>query len=291
MSTTIVAEIGINHNGCLAFAKEMIDAAYEAGADVVKFQKRTLPAAVPIHQRHALKETPWGQMTYLDYRNKLEFGFEEYCTLDRWCARYPISWTASVWDAEAAKFIAQFDVPYLKIPSAAITDARLLDVVRATGKPVVMSTGMSTLEEVDAAINVLMGSRYCDGDSCRRTRQLPPAQLTLLHCVSTYPTAIPDINLRVMDTLRAHTGLPVGYSGHEVGMAVSIAAVARGACMIERHFTTSQTMWGTDQRASMEPGDFAALVNGIRSVERALGDGVKIVCTRELPIRQKLRGV
>ncbi len=270
----IIAEIGINHNGDVELAKRLIDAAHTAGCDAVKFQKRTPDLCVPEAQKALPRETPWGVMTYLEYRQRVEFGQEEYAAIDAYCRRLGIPWFASCWDAPSVEFIQQFNPPCHKVASASLTDHHLLTQLKQTGKPLLVSTGMSTLAEVDAALAVL-GDDY---------------PVILMHCVSTYPAPPEETNLRVMDTLRERYGRPVGYSGHEVGLQITLAAVALGAVSVERHVTLDRTMWGSDQAASVEPQGVQRLVRDIRVIERALGDGHKRVTPGEEVVRARLRG-
>lgn len=267
----IIAEIGINHNGDLTIAKKLIDAAYIAGCDAVKFQKRTPELCVPDHQKNIKRETPWGEMTYLDYKKKIEFGYKEYKEIDEYCYG-KIDWFASVWDVPSVKFMEQFNPKYHKIPSALITDMDLLDEVKNTGRQVIISTGMSTIDEISQAVYKLRPN------------------VSVLHCNSTYPAKAEEINLKVIDTLRSKYKLPIGYSGHEVGLQITLAAAAFGAEYIERHITLDRTMWGTDQAASVEPHGLIKLVRDIRLIQKAIGDGAKKVYDSELPIRKKLRG-
>jgi N-acetylneuraminate synthase len=270
----LIAEIGINHNGDLAIAKKLVDAAMLAGCDAVKFQKRTPELAVPPEQRDLVRETPWGLMTYLEYRHRVEFGQAEFDEIDRYCAEKGIAWFASCWDTDSVAFIEQFDTPCYKIASASLTDEQLLTRVAATGRPVIMSTGMSTIDEVRTAAAIL-----------------PRERLLIAHTTSTYPCPTEELNLRMIATLRAEFDVPVGYSGHEVGLQTTVAAIALGASFIERHITLDRAMWGSDQAASVEPGGLMRLVRDIRAVETALGDGVKRVYESELPVRAKLRRV
>jgi len=273
--TYIVAEIGINHNGDLELARRMIDAAVHAGVDAVKFQKRTPEICTPPEQQKQMRETPWGYITYLEYRQRVEFGEKEYREIDRDCKKKNIRWFASVWDEPAVDFLEHFDPPAYKIPSAALTDHALLRYVRKTGKPVILSTGMSTMEQIQRAVAVLGREN-----------------LIITHCTSTYPCEPEELNLRMIVTLRQEfPEVPVGYSGHEVGLVPSAVAVALGACMVERHLTLDRAMWGSDQAASVEPGGFERLVKYIRVTEAALGDGVKRVYESELPSLRKLRRV
>ena len=270
----IVAEIGINHNGDLATAKRLIDAAVLSGCDAVKFQKRTPEACVPAEQRGLLRETPWGVMTYLEYRHRLEFGADEYAEIDRYCRERGITWFASCWDEASVDFIEQFNPPCYKIASASLTDDNLLRHHRRYGRPIILSTGMSTLEQIDHAVEVL-GTK----------------DLIILHCTSTYPSQPEELNLRVIPMLKERYGVPIGYSGHEVGLQTTYAAVVLGACFVERHITLDRAMWGSDQAASVEPQGFMRLVRDIRVIERALGDGVKRVYDSEVPVMNKLRRV
>jgi N-acetylneuraminate synthase len=270
----IVAEIGINHNGDLDIAKRMIDAAVHAGVDAVKFQKRTPELSTPPEQQKQMRETPWGYIPYLEYRHKVEFGEAQYREIERYCKEKKITWFASVWDEQAVDFMGKFDTPVYKIPSASLTDHNLLRHARHTGKPLVLSTGMSTLEEILAAVKVT-----------------GIEDLVITHCTSTYPCEPEELNLRMIQTLREEFPCPVGYSGHEVGLVPPQVAVALGACMIERHLTLDRAMWGSDQAASVEPGGFERLVMYIRVSEVSLGDGLKRVYESEKPSLKKLRRV
>lgn len=270
----IVAEIGVNHNGDLEIAKKMIDAAVHAGVDAVKFQKRTPEVSTPPEQQKQMRDTPWGYMTYLEYRRKVEFGEAEYREIERYCKKCNIPWFASVWDEPSVDFLEQFHMPAYKIPSAALTDHNLLRHLRKTGKPLILSTGMSTIEQIKVAVEVL-GTE----------------DLVITHATSTYPCDSAELNLRMIGTLRETFPCPIGYSGHEVGLVTSVVAVALGACMVERHLTLDRAMWGSDQSASVEPGGFERLVKYIRVTEAALGDGVKKVYESEMPSLNKLRRV
>ncbi len=273
--TYIVAEIGINHNGDLKIAKAMIDAAVHAGVDAVKFQKRTPEICTPPEQQKQMRETPWGYITYLEYRYKVEFGLEEYREIDSYCREKGVTWFASVWDEPSVDFMEQFDTPAYKIPSAALTDHNLLRYVRRTGRLIILSTGMSTMDQIHRAVDVL-GTE----------------NLILTHCTSTYPCDPEELNLRMIQTLRNEfPDVPIGYSGHEVGLVTSVVAVALGACLVERHLTLDRAMWGSDQAASVEPGGFERLVKYIRVTEAALGDGIKRVYDSEKPSLRKLRRV
>lgn len=268
----IIAEIGINHNGDLEVAKKLIDAAVAAGCDAVKFQKRTPEVCVPLDQRDIMRDTPWGRMTYMDYRYKVEFEHNEYSIIDAYCRDKNIAWFVSPWDEPAVDFIEQFDPVCYKIASASVTDEGLLNRLKATGRPLILSTGMSTMDEVEAAVKML------DGDT-----------LLLAHSTSTYPCKPEELNLRMIQTLQKQFSCPIGYSGHEVGLQTTCAAVTLGATFVERHITLDRAMWGSDQAASVEPGGFMRLVRDIRTIEQALGDGVKRVYESEMGARAKLR--
>ncbi len=270
----VTAEIGINHNGDLDLAHRLIDSAVRAGCDAVKFQKRTPELSVPLDQRDKVRSTPWGEMTYMAYRERVEFGVDEYRSIDEHCREAGIDWFASPWDDESVTFLEQFDLPALKIASACLTDEVLLGAVRDSGRTVILSTGMSTLEQIDRAVEVLGTER-----------------LLVVHCTSAYPCPPDELNLRAIATLRDRYDRPVGYSGHEVGLATTSAAVALGACFVERHITLDRAMWGSDQAASVEPEGLARLVKYIRVTEAALGDGVKRVYDSELPLMDRLRRV
>lgn len=269
----IVAEIGINHNGDMSTCKKLIDASAFTGCDAVKFQKRTVDVVYSPEELARLRETPFGS-TNGDLKRGLEFGHEQYAEVDRYCRDKGIAWYASAWDEESIDFLEQFDPPCYKIASASLTDDNLLRHHRQYGRPIILSTGMSSLEEIDHAMDVL-----------------GPNDLILLHCTSTYPSKVEELALGVIHTLKERYGVPVGYSGHEVGLATSVAAAVLGACMIERHITLDRAMWGSDQAASVEPQGFARMIKDIRAIEAAMGDGVKRVWDSEIPIREKLRRV
>jgi N-acetylneuraminate synthase len=270
----IVAEIGINHNGSIDMAKQMIAAAKEAGVDAVKFQKRTPELCVPPDQRGQMRETPWGYITYLDYRYKVEFDKEGYNEIDRYCREIGIPWFASVWDEPSVDFMEQFDTPAYKVPSASLTDHGLLRKIRSTKRPVILSTGMSTMDQIQASVDVL-----------------GVEDLVITHATSTYPCEPEELNLKVIETLIYKFPVPIGYSGHEVGLIPSVAAVTLGACMVERHITLDRALWGSDQAASVEPSGFERLVKYIRVVESSLGDGQKKVYESEKSSMKKLRRV
>jgi N-acetylneuraminate synthase len=269
----IIGEIGINHNGDIDVAKKLMEVAKRSGADAVKFQKRTPELCVPDHQRSQMRDTPWGYITYLDYRYKVEFDEEAYTEIDRFAKELGIDWFASSWDIPSLEFIERFNPPAHKLPSALLTDLELLRAYRATGKPLIVSTGMSTLNEIKSALEII-------GEE----------NLILCHTTSSYPCPPEELNLRMIQTLRDMTSLcPIGYSGHEVGLVPSAVAVALGACLVERHITLDRAMWGSDQSASVEPQGLASLVKYIRVTERSLGDGVKRVYDSELSSLSKLR--
>ncbi len=269
----ITAEIGINHNGDLEIARKLIELADAAGCNAVKFQKRTVEVVYTAAELAAPRENPFGP-TNGDLKRGLEFDLEAYREIDRYCRELGIAWFASCWDEGAVDFIAQFKPPCYKIASASLTDDALLRHHRATGVPLILSTGMSSLEEIDHAVEVL-GTK----------------DLIILHATSTYPSNYDELNLRAIPELRKRYGVPIGYSGHETGIPSSSAAVALGACMVERHLTLERSMWGSDQAASLGPSGITRLVRDIRLVEMAMGDGVKRVLDREKPIIQKLRRV
>ncbi len=267
-----VAEIGINHNGDIDIAKQMIDIAVRYGVDAVKFQKRTPELCVPPEQRGQMRDTPWGYISYLDYRYKVEFGQEEYQEIDRYCKEKNITWFSSVWDIPAVDFLQQFNPVCYKIPSASLTDHELLRKVKSLNVPVILSTGMSTMEQIKKSVDVI-GTE----------------NLLLTHTTSTYPCEPDELNLRAIQTLKEEFDVPIGYSGHEVGLIPSVIATALGACLIERHITLDRALWGTDQAASVEPGGVERLVKYLRVTEQALGDGVKRVYDSEKPSLTKLR--
>jgi N-acetylneuraminate synthase len=269
----LIAEIGINHNGDVDLAKRLISVAVASGCDAVKFQKRTVEIVYTPEELAKPRENPFGA-TNGDLKRALEFSYEDYVEIDQYCRAVKIPWFASCWDEPSVDLISRFDVPCFKIASASLTDDNLLRYTRATGKPILLSTGMSTLEEIDHAVEVL-----------------GKENLILLHACSTYPAFYEELNLQAIRTLADRYGIPVGYSGHESGLPSSVAAVAMGACIVERHITVDRAMWGSDQAASLEPNGITKLVSYIRVVERSLGDGVKRVLEREYPILKKLRRV
>jgi N-acetylneuraminate synthase len=269
----VIAEIGINHNGDLGLARKLISAAVGAGADAVKFQKRTVDVVYTPEELEKPRQSPLGE-TNGDLKRGLEFGQEAFEAIDEYCRICGIMWFASCWDEGSVDFLERFDPPCYKIASASLTDDDLLLYHRQLGRPIILSTGMSELHEIDHAVEIL-GTN----------------DLVLLHANSTYPANPAELNLRTIGMLRERYGIPVGYSGHEVGLATSVAARALGACVVERHITLDRAMWGSDQAASVEPLGFQRLVRDIRGVDEALGDGVKVVYDSELPVREKLRRV
>jgi len=273
--TYIIAEIGINHNGDLNIAKRLIDIASAAGCDAVKFQKRNPDVCVPEHQKSVMRDTPWGKMTYLDYKYKVEFGKKEYDEIDRYCKQQNIAWSASPWDLDSLEFLNQYDIPFIKIPSAMITNTELLEASCKTDKKIIISTGMSSMKEVNNAQRIL---------SCFAK------DYAILHCNSTYPAPIEELNLSCVKTLKDRYKCEVGYSGHEFRLGTSVAAVYLGASIIERHVTLDRTMWGSDHMSSVEPQGLFKLVSGIRELEKAFGNGKIEVTESEKPVRKKLRG-
>jgi len=273
MSIFIIAEIGINHNGDLGIAKQLIDVAADTGADAVKFQKRTIDVVYEKDFLDSRRESPWGK-TQRVQKEGLEFGIDEYQQIDEYCKNKNIVWFASAWDMESQRFLRQFDLKYNKIASAMIVYEDLVKEVASEKKHTFISTGMATFRDIDCVVEIF------------RNADCP---FELMHCVSTYPMADEDANLRCIDALRNRYKCNIGYSGHEVGLAVSYAAAALGISSIERHITLGRAMYGSDQAASIEPMGFKSLVGAIRKIEKAMGDGVKSVNVKEVPIAQKLR--
>ncbi|GAA5039117.1 N-acetylneuraminate synthase family protein [Microbacterium fluvii] len=271
----VIAEIGLNHNGDVELAKQLIDVAADAGANAVKFQKRTPEISTPEHMRDVPRETPWGTMTYLEYRYRVEFDRDQYLEIGDHATLRGLEWFASPWDVPSVAFLEDLEVRTHKVASASLTDLELLQALRDTGKPIILSTGMSTIEQIDRALDVL-----------------DPDKVVLMHATSTYPMEPEEANLKTIGTLRdRYAGIPVGYSGHERGLQISLAAVALGAVAVERHITLDRTMWGSDHAASLEPNGLEHLVRDIRVIESALGDGVKRVFPGELAPMAKLRRV
>ena len=267
----IIAEIGINHNGSVELAKKHIDLALKAGCDAVKFQKRTVDVVYTKEELARERQSVFGT-TNGDLKRGLEFGYEEYSQIDKYCRDKGILWFASCWDEASVDFINQFDVPCYKIASASLTDDNLLKHTKSKGKPILLSTGMSTMEEIRHAVEIL-------GED----------NLIIYHCTSTYPSNAEETNLKAIETLKKEFNSPIGYSGHERGITPSILAVALGASSVERHITTDRTNWGSDQAASLELTGLSHMVRDIRQVPELLGDGIKIVYEREIPINEKLR--
>lgn len=271
----VIAEIGLNHNGDIELAKRLIDVAADAGAQAVKFQKRTPAISTPEHMKSVMRETPWGEMTYLDYRYRVEFDREQYIEIGDYATVRGLAWFASPWDEPSVDFLEGINVVAYKVASASVTDLGLLRAMAATGKPVVLSTGMSTLEQIDRAVETLGTDN-----------------LILLHATSTYPLPAEEANLRMIPALRErYADVPVGYSGHETGLQISLAAVALGAVAVERHITLDRAMWGSDHAASLEPTGLEHLVRDIRVIEEAMGDGVKRIFPGEEAPLLKLRRI
>lgn len=270
--TYIIAEIGINHNGNIDLTKQMISSAHKVGADAVKFQKRNPEECVPPQQRDKMRDTPWGYISYMEYRYKVEFGEEEYTVIDDFCKKVGIDWFASCWDKTSVDFMESFNPVCYKVPSAHLTNKKLLMYLKSTGRSLILSTGMSTIEEIQDAVELLGTDN-----------------LAIAHCTSSYPAKLEELNLRSILMLHQIYDCPIGYSGHEVGIATSIAAVALGACFVERHFTLDRAMWGSDQAASLETPGLTRLIKDIRSVDIALGDGKKVVYESEMEARKRLR--
>ena len=268
----IIAEIGINHNGDLKIAKRLIDAAVEAGCDAIKFQKRVPELCIPEYQKNTPRETPWGIMNYIEYRKRIEFGIEEYQEIDRYCKDKDIHWFASCWDVPSVKFMEKFNPPCYKIASASTTDVKLLKAVRDKGRPVILSTGMSTMEQIRDMVG-LFDKRH----------------LLLAHSTSIYPCPIEKLNLRMIPLLKQEFQAVTGYSGHEVGLSPTYAAVVLGAAFVERHITLDRSMWGSDQAASVEIAGLKRLVENIKDIETALGDGIKQNYAEELITMKRLR--
>lgn len=271
-----IAEIGINHNGDIQIAKRLIDAAYATGWDCVKFQKRTPEIAVPEIQKNKQKSTPWGNMTYLEYKKRIEFGKDEYDYIDKYCIEKPILWTASAWDIPSLEFLLSYDIPFIKIASALNQDNEMIKMAGQSGKPILLSTGMSTLEDIDHSVELL--EKYADGN------------YILMHTNSVYPTPYTQLNIRMVQTLKERYHCLSGYSGHEENLEPSVIAAAMGAKVIERHVTLSHDMWGSDQKASLEIHAMDLLHKRIDNIEEMLGDGIKRLSEEEMEKRMSLRG-
>lgn len=268
----IIAEIGINHNGDIDIVNKLIDAAAAAGCDAVKFQKRNPDICVPEDQKNIIRETPWGDIKYIDYRHKVELDYNQYKEIDKYCKQKNITWFASCWDKSSVDFINKFKPPCYKIASACLTDDDLIAYTSKMGRPIILSTGMSTMEEIDHAISIIKNRN-----------------LAIAHCTSSYPCKVEELNLLMINTLKEKFKVPIGYSGHEIGLQTSYAAVALGACFIERHITLDRALWGSDQAASIEPQGLVRFVRDIRTIEKAMGTGIKKVYQTEKNFKNSLR--
>ena len=271
----LIGEIGINHNGDMQIAKKLIDATFACSWDCAKFQKRNPLVSVPDHQKNVMRDTPWGKMTYLDYRYKVEFDREQYDYIDMYCKEKPVDWSASVWDMDSIEFLEKYNLPFLKIPSAHLTNEKVLINACKTKIPIIVSTGMSTMEEMDDAINLI---------------EKHASQYVLMHTNSSYPAKAEELNLLMIPKLKERYNCVVGYSGHEYGLDSTTIAVTLGAMVVERHITIDHSMWGTDQQSSVEVQGMDKLYKQINAVQKYLGDGVKRIYESEIPIREKLRG-
>lgn len=280
--TYIIAEIGINHNGSIENAKKLIDIAASAGCDAVKFQKRTPELAVPEHQKNVMRDTPWGTMKYIDYKHKVEFGKDDYDIIDSYCAERGIAWSASVWDIQAVEFLKDYEIPFVKVPSAKITDHILLVAAVKNFDNIIISTGMSTEEEIQEAIDIIEKAKK------RLNREVC---LSILHCNSTYPAPIDQLNLSAITTLKnKYPDHTIGYSGHELTLGTTVSSVLLGAEILERHITLDRNMWGSDHSCSVTPWGLFKLVNGVRELEQAFGDGKLKLEESEVGAKKKLRG-
>lgn len=270
----LIGEIGINHNGDLGIAKRLIDAVFSCGWNCAKFQKRNPDKCVPEKQKKVMKDTPWGRMTYLEYKKKIEFGKKEYDYIDSYCKEKPLDWTASVWDLDSLKFTTKYDIPFLKIPSAKISDLRLIEASARTGIPIIASTGMSSIKEIDNMVDVL--KRYA-------------TDFALMHTNSSYPTPQAEINISCIRTLEKRYGCVVGYSGHEYSVEPTVYASVMGVKLIERHITLSHAMWGTDHAASLEVAAMDILHKRVKDIDLIMGDGRKRITPSEKKVRMKLK--
>jgi len=271
-----IGEIGINHNGNLGIAKKLIDAVSACSWDCAKFQKRDPDICVPEHQKNRLRSTPWGEMTYINYKHRVEFGKEEYDYIKKYCSEKPIDWSASVWDLNSLEFLMQYNLPFIKIPSAMITNRELLEESAKSGAPIIMSSGMSSLAEVDDAVSTVL--KHTDN-------------FVLMHTNSSYPTPKAELNLSLITFLKERYGCTIGYSGHESDLEPTVISAVLGAKVIERHITLSHELWGTDQKSSLEVVGMDTLYKRIKDVNKILGTPEKKVTESEIPIRKKLRGV
>ena len=274
-SPYLIGEIGINHNGDMSIAKKLIDAVSACEWNCAKFQKRNPDICVPEAQKKLMRSTPWGMMTYLDYKKKIEFEKNEYDEIDSFCKLKPIDWTASVWDLDSLEFLMNYDVPFIKIPSAMLTNNDLLLECATSGKPLIISTGMSTEKEVDEAVELVV----------KRTDNV-----VIMHTNSSYPTPIDELNLNLIPYLQKRYGLITGYSGHEFDLEPTVIAVTLGAKVIERHITLSHDLWGTDQKASLEVHAMSMLQKRVKDVEKILGTDKKEITKSEISVREKLKG-
>lgn len=272
----LIAEIGINHNGDMQIAKKLIDATFATGWDCAKFQKRTPEICIPDNQKNILRQTPWGEMTYLEYKEKIEFQKKEYDYINSYCNKKPLDWSASVWDIPSLEFLLNYDIPFIKIPSAKISELELIKECAQTGKPIFVSTGMSTLKEIDDAVEIL--NKYSNDN------------YVLFHTNSTYPSKLNELNLQMIKTLKDRYDCVVGYSGHEYELEPTVIAPVFGASIIERHVTLDHNMWGTDHSASLEVRGMDMLEKRIRAIKTIVGDGIKTISCGEEKIREKLRG-
>jgi N-acetylneuraminate synthase len=273
-SPYFIGEIGINHNGDMQIAKKLMDAAFACNWDCVKYQKRNPDVCVPENQKKIMRDTPWGKMTYLDYKYKIEFGKKEFDYIDSYCKEKPLDWSASVWDTDSLHFLLNYDVPFIKIPSAMLTNLPLLKEAAETGVTLIVSTGMSTFDEIDAAMNLI--TKY-------------GAKPVLMHTNSSYPTPPSELNLNLIPVLKKRYDCIVGYSGHEYDLEPTVIAVALGARVIERHITLSHSLWGTDQKSSLEVHAMDLLKKRANDINQMLGSSVKELTPSEIPIREKLR--
>jgi N-acetylneuraminate synthase len=275
MSVKIIAEIGINHNGSIDIAKKLIDVAAFAGCDAVKFQKRTIEEVYAKEALDKYRESPWGT-TNREQKNGLEFTEEDYDVIDQYCKEKGIDWLASAWDVNSQLFLRKYDLKYNKVASAMLTVVPLIEAIAQEGKYTFISTGMSTMDEISQAIEIFKNA---------------DCPFELMHTVSTYPMKDDDANLKMIQTLKEKYNCKVGYSGHEVGLQISLAAVAVGGTSVERHITIDRTMYGSDQSASVEPGGLIKLVRDIRIIEKAMGTGVKVITDKEVSVKENLRPV
>lgn len=272
----LIAEIGINHNGDMQIAKKLLDATFSGEWHCAKFQKRTPDIAVPEAQKQKLRDTPWGTMTYIAYKKKIEFGKKEYDYIDQYCREKPLDWTASPWDIPSLEFLLQYDIPFIKIPSALNTNEELIKKACGSGKPIILSEGMSEQEEMDTTVNWL--EKYSNGD------------YIICHTNSSYPSPNNELNLRLIQTMKERYDCLVGYSGHEINVEPSVIAATLGACVVERHITVSHDMWGSDQKASLEIHAMPMLKKRIQTTCETLGDGKKKLLDAEIKKRVELRG-